>query len=155
MLKIKRADLDQIYAHALGDYPSECCGILTVGAGESVSKIHPCRNIQDQLHGQDPESYPRDSSTAYCIDPQELYEVGSSAEKSGGRISGFYHSHIDCDAYFSEEDRERAMVWDEPAYADAIYLVISVRGRKIIGYKCFGWVESSRNFAEADLQIID
>lgn len=155
MLQLSRSDLDRIYAQALDEYPSECCGILTAGIPGGVSEVHTCKNIQDLLHQQDPESYPRDSKTAYFIDSRELYEIGSSAEKSGGRISGFYHSHIDCDAYFSDEDRERAMVWEEPAYPDAIYLVLSVRNRKINGYKCFGWDEILRDYTEADLKILE
>ena len=68
------------------------------------------------------------------------------AEKAGGKISGFFHSHIDCDAYFSDEDKERAMIWDEPAYPDAIYLVVSVCNKNVKGYKCFGWDGSLGHF---------
>ena len=68
---------------------------------------------------------------------------------------GFYHSHIDCEAYFSAEDKERAVVWDEPAYADAVYLVLSVYERQVKAYKCFAWDETGRDFAEVDLAVVN
>ncbi len=154
-MQLKRSDLDRIFSQALDEYPSECCGILTVGPRGGVSQVHPCENIQDNLHRQDPDRYSRDSRTAYYIDPEELYKFGSSAEKAGGKISGFFHSHIDCDAYFSDEDKERAMIWDEPAYPDAIYLVVSVCNKNVKGYKCFGWDGSLGHFTEADLKIVE
>ncbi len=108
MVCLSRQDLDKIYAQAAAEYPAECCGVLTAPAGGGRSRSHLCENIQDRLHAEDPQQYPRAARTAYYIDPQELYNIISTAEKSGGSVSGFYHSHIDCEAYFSDEDKERA-----------------------------------------------
>jgi hypothetical protein len=47
------------------------------------------------------------------------------------------------------------MIWDEPAYPDAIYLVVSVCNKNVKGYKCFGWDGSLGHFTEADLKIVE
>ncbi len=154
MLKLKRRDLDTICRQAEEEYPSECCGLLTEAPG-GTSRIHPCRNIQDRLHAEDPEQHPKDSRIAYFIDPQEQYNLLSSLEESGSRVSGIYHSHIDCDAYFSEEDKRRAMLGREPAYPDAVYLVLSVFGSEVRGHRAFAWDEESRDFVEADVEVVE
>lgn len=158
MLKIKKQDLERIFAQAKAEYPAECCGILTVGADGGASQVHPCRNIQERLHAEDPERYPRTPRTAYFIDSQELYRIVSGAEKAGGAVSGFYHSHIDCEAYFSAEDKERAMVWGEPAYPDAVYPVVSVQKGEVVGYKCFAWDAGAGpdgDFVEVEIDVVD
>ncbi len=154
-LQLKREDLERIHRQAEAEYPAECCGILTVGAASDLSRVHPCGNIQGRLHQEDPAQYPREPRIAYFIDPKEQFDIISAAERSGGRVSGFYHSHIDCEAYFSAEDKERAMAWDEPAYADAVYLVVSVYAGKIRGSgRAFGWQSESRDFSEVESEIL-
>jgi proteasome lid subunit RPN8/RPN11 len=144
--------MQAIRDQAAEEYPAECCGILTAATAEAASDVHRCRNIQDQLHAKDPEQYPRDSRIAYFIDPGELFQIVSGAEKAGGLVTGFYHSHIDCDAYFSEEDKERAMAWDEPAYPDAVYLVISVYGSEVRGHRAFTWDADRNDFVEVEIE---
>lgn len=153
MLKLRLQELQQIYQQALEEYPAECCGILTADAPGAPSVVHRCRNIQEELHAKDPAQYPRDARIAYFIDPGELFRIVSDAEKSGGLVSGFYHSHIDCDAYFSAEDKERAMAWDEPAYPEAAYLVISVYGDEVRGHKAFAWDASAADFVEVETLV--
>ncbi|MSR84370.1 MAG: M67 family peptidase [Candidatus Latescibacteria bacterium] len=157
MLKLKRKDLERLYGQALAEYPAECCGILSLGRGEEYSQVHLCQNIQDRLHDENPLDYPRTSRTAYFIDPRELSRLIAGAEQSGGQISGFYHSHIDCPAYFSAEDKKRAMTMmgDEPDFPDAAYLVLSVDQGKVQASKCFAWDEGARDFAEVELVVAD
>ena len=168
MLRIARSDMKEIYAQALKEYPAECCGVLTEHG--SVSAIHVCENIQQAMHDKDRKSFPRDARTAYIIAPKVLSGIAAEAESSGGRVSGYYHSHIDCPAYFSEEDERRTWIFnsraegEEPDDPDAIYLVISVCGeefetedmvskREVKDYKCFTWDGSA--YAETGLEIVD
>lgn len=153
VLRLSEQEMERIAQHAEADYPAECCGLLTAEPGSSLSRVHPCENIQDRRHQEDPQRYPRDSRIAYFIEPQEQYRLISAAERNGGWVSGFYHSHIDCEAYFSDEDKERAMAWDEPAYPDAVYLVVSVFGDGVRGYKAFAWDEESRDFTAVAVEV--
>ncbi|MCC7260980.1 MAG: M67 family metallopeptidase [Candidatus Latescibacteria bacterium] len=157
MLRLRRKDLETLNAQALAEYPAECCGILTLGPGDGCSQIHPCQNIQDRLHAENPADYERTSRTAYFIDPGELTRIITAAERAGGQVSGFYHSHIDCPAYFSEEDKKRAMTMmgDEPDFPDAAYLVLSVDQGAVQAHRCFAWDEGKRDFAEVELDLVD
>lgn len=157
MLRLRKKDLEAMQAQALAEYPAECCGILTLGRGESHSQVHPCQNIQDRLHAENPAEYERNSRTAYFIDPREMSRIIGAAERAGGQVSGFYHSHIDCPAYFSAEDKKRAMTMmgDEPDFPDAAYLVLSVDQGQVGAHKCFAWDEGKREFAEVELDLVD
>lgn len=143
---------EKVAGHAVADYPAECCGILTETA-EGSMQVHPCRNIQDKLHERDPEAHPRTSKTAYRMDDLQVHKILSGTESEGGRLRAFYHSHIDCEAYFSEEDHKAAMFMDGPAYPDAEYLVVSVCDRALAGQKAFSWAASTQEFVEHRLQF--
>ena len=164
MLRIAREDFDRICAQALAEYPHECCGLLVEEVPSGVSAAHACTNVQQQRHEEDSKRYPRDARTAYLIDTGEQLRIAEAAEKAGGRVSGCYHSHIDCAAYFSAEDERRTWVFnsreagDDPDDPDAMYLVLSVYGeeagsqREAQGYKCFTW-DGSR-YAEVGVEVV-
>ena len=165
MLRIARRDFERICAQALAEYPHECCGLLVEKVPGGVPVVHACTNVQQQRHEENPKLYPRDASTAYLIDAGEQLRIVEAAEKAGGRVSGCYHSHIDCAAYFSAEDERRTWIFnsreagDDPDDPNAIYLVLSVYGedvgnqRKVQSYKCFAWDGS--HYAETGVEIVE
>jgi len=139
-----------IRAHLERTYPEEGCGcVLEDASGRWKSR--PCTNIQNALHARDPVAYPRDARTAYFIEPRELLDITREADAAGGRIVAWYHSHPDHPAYFSDEDRSRALIEDEPLYPDAAYLVYSVRNGRTAAIKAFVWDEATRDFLETPL----
>ena len=164
MLRVAREDFERICAQALAEYPHECCGLLVEKILGGVATAHACTNVQQQRHEEDPGRYPRDASTAYLIDAGEQLRIAEAAEKAGSRVSGCYHSHIDCAAYFSAEDERRTWIFnsreagDDPDDPDAMYLVLSVYGeevgsqREVQGYKCFAW--DGGRYAETGVEII-
>jgi proteasome lid subunit RPN8/RPN11 len=150
-LSIQRAAVEEMERHAARTYPLECCGIVIRVDG--IDQVRPIRNIQDRLHAENPAEHPRDARIAYFMDPQELYAVLSEAEGSGRPIRLFYHSHPDHGAYFSDEDAARAMAWDEPAYPDAAYLVLSVVGGAVKERVAVAWDARLRKFSPVDLLV--
>lgn len=138
-----------IYQHAVEEYPNECCGIVT-GSAEKQT-LHRCRNIQNELHAEDPERHPRDARTAYAIDRKEADKIYTDAMKKGETVLAFYHSHIDCDAYFSDTDIAAQTVFGEPEFPNALHLVISVVERNILGMKCFKWNRGTESFVLTDI----
>ena len=124
LLKLNTEILKQISDHAKSDFPEECCGIILSDGEQDF--LRQCRNVQNQLHMEDPSAYPRDARTAYQIDHKELLEICKESEAKNRPIKAFYHSHPNHHAYFSEKDKADATVWDEPLYPDASYVVIPV-----------------------------
>lgn len=143
-MKISKDVIDGIYKHAVESYPDECCGIIT-GKGD-LQILHKCRNIQNELHADDPERHPRDASTAYDIDRAEVKKIYAEAKENGKDIIAFYHSHIDGDAYFSATDKEAQTVFGEPEFPDAIQIVVAVIRKNICGLKAFKWDRDKKDF---------
>jgi proteasome lid subunit RPN8/RPN11 len=144
-------ELGRVRAQAEAEYPSECCGVvLTRDAAASDRLLMRCRNIQDELHAKDPARHPRDSRTAYFIDPQDLLAIGR-LEGQGYRVATIYHSHVDTGAYFSATDRQNALINGEPSYPDAVYVVVSVVGGRAADAAAFVWDASERDFVPTEL----
>jgi proteasome lid subunit RPN8/RPN11 len=143
-------ELEQIRRHAEADYPRECCGVILARAS-GHRLLMACRNIQDALHARDPVKHPRDARTAYHIDPQDLLQIGRK-EDEGYQVSVIYHSHCDAGAYFSETDKRDALLGGDPAYPEAVYLVVSVlKGRVALG-AAFQWNGDCRDFQPVDFK---
>lgn len=121
--------------------------------GKEGEEVRRCTNIQDRLHREDPQRYPRDARIAYFMDPEDLYAIFKESSEQGTSIKAFYHSHPDHEAYFSEEDRQRGMAWEEPLYPDTVYIVLSLFGGTVRGMKAFAWDPEQRNFTEIFLEL--
>jgi [CysO sulfur-carrier protein]-S-L-cysteine hydrolase len=136
----------RVEAQAAAEYPGECCGVvLTRGDRPADRLLLPCRNIQNELRQKDPARHPRDARTAYYIDPKDLLTIGRR-EAEGYRVATIYHSHIDTGAYFSETDKRNALVDGEPAYPDAVYVVVSVLAGRPSTANAFAWDPERRDF---------
>lgn len=152
MIDLADDTLAEAREHALAEYPNECCGIV-IGKPDDPKNdiVFQCTNIQNQLHEQDPENFPRDARTAYFIDPRELLGIMKKAAEQDLAIKLFYHSHPEHDAYFSEEDKLMALFDNEPTYPDARYLVISVYNREIRDQAFFEWNPETGTFEKLSL----
>ena len=143
----------RVEAQAAAEYPGECCGVvLTRGERPGDRLLLPCRNIQNELHLKDPARHPRDARTAYYIDPRDLLTIGRR-ESEGYRVATIYHSHIDTGAYFSETDKRNALVGAEPAYPDAVYVVVSVLAGRPVAANAFAWDPARRDFLPIEFTV--
>lgn len=150
-VRLNRQSLEIIDGHAARSYPYECCGAVI--GDDTEEWVRPIRNIQDDLHSQDPASHPRDARIAYFMDPRELGALLREIDTQKRPLRLFYHSHPDHDAYFSAEDKERAMAWGEPAYPGAAYLVVSVKGGAVGDRIAVAWNPERLDFVEVELDI--
>jgi len=139
----------EMFAHGKEDYPAECCGVITTDANGKMT-VHRCENIQDKLHAADPQTHPRTSKLAYRMDDMQVMRIQQATEKEGGQMVAIYHSHIDVDAYFSEEDQNAAMFFGEPAYPGVVYPVIPVKDGQVdeVGRKVFQWCDETSTFEQ-------
>ncbi len=139
---------DEMCRHAIETFPDECCGMLVErGGGLEVVRV---TNIQNEKHAENPEAFPRTAEIAYTMGP-EAAPVLVAHERGELVLRAFYHSHPQHDAYFSDEDKKQATVWDEPSYPDAAQVVISVYDREVKKAKAFQWNEGERDFVEIEL----
>ncbi|MEZ4359665.1 MAG: Mov34/MPN/PAD-1 family protein [Kofleriaceae bacterium] len=130
----------ELYAHARREAPRECCGVVY---GEPLQEpgarwlVRPARNIQDELHAEDPAAFPRTAATAYHLDAESLFALARSLGTAApARV--VYHSHLEAGAYFSATDQEAARLGARPAYP-VEHLVIDVRGGRVWGAAQFAW----------------
>jgi proteasome lid subunit RPN8/RPN11 len=139
----------QMLEHAEKHFPQEACGILAGLEGERKGTVfHACRNIYDEMHAKDPEAYPRTSREAYLIDGVEQKEIFDRVASDGLEVKAIVHSHIDHDAYFSEEDRYVAAPWGEPFFPEISYIVISIWDGKFKEANEFVWNKEKEDFEE-------
>jgi len=100
MLIIKPAEYESLRRHGEETYPHECCGALLGTFRDSsrvVDQIVRCGNTR--------EDRPQDR---YNIDPKELIVIQRKAAQQGLEIVGFYHSHPDHPAQWSQTDLAEA-----------------------------------------------
>ncbi len=132
MLSLAPDALRAITAHAERDYPREACGVLLgrlEGEARVATSARPAGNLNtERAHDR------------YDMDPKDRLAAEAEGRARGEVVVGFYHSHPDHDAYFSATDLARSEEaqwgepWVPPAYA---YLVVSVRGGRLVARKAF------------------
>lgn len=150
-----------MHQHARDGYPDECCGLI-VGppAGESAMagreklRLLPLRNVQNEYHGRDPETYTRTARRAYLIDPFEFERILKEARESNEVLRGIFHSHPDEESYFSQEDKDAAVPFgDIPSFPHAEQIVMSVMEGEVMGARVFVWSPDEKDFLEGELVV--
>jgi proteasome lid subunit RPN8/RPN11 len=144
-LRLERRALDEILAHARETEPDECCGVVVARSGHD--EVWRMRNVQNELHAKDPLAYPRTARTAYALGREDTERLDAASPKV------IYHSHTKTGAYFSGEDRARAMFMDEPTYPAVAYLVVS-DARTPGEAKAFRWDDGARDFVEMPIELV-
>ena len=152
-LRIERAALDDVFAHARETEPDECCGAVVARGGRD--EVWRFRNVQNELHARDPVAFPRTAHTAYALgrEDTERLDTATLGRPDARTLTAIYHSHTKNGAYFSGEDRARAMFMDDPMYPGVAYLVVS-DARTPGEAKAFRWDEAQRDFAEVAVELV-
>jgi proteasome lid subunit RPN8/RPN11 len=140
-------------AHAEQEYPRECCGMLLAEMNDpSRLRLRECTNSQDRFHELDPSRFPRTSANAYYFAPSDLLAVEREIRERREVLHAICHSHIDADAYFSEEDIRQAVVDGEAVYPAVVQLVIPVREGVAGLPAAFMWEADSKEYVERCLK---
>ncbi len=96
MLQLSFADYNTLRAHGEETYPHECCGVLLGRFAEGRNEVHQViaagNTRTDSAHNR------------YQIDPVELIRIQRQARALSLDIVGFYHSHPDHPAQWSQTD---------------------------------------------------
>jgi proteasome lid subunit RPN8/RPN11 len=113
MIHIEPGAWQEMVSHARSSYPNECCGamlgIIIEDGRKTVAAALPLENV----YGGPRESH-------YELRPEDLLRADQEARGRSMDLVGIYHSHPDCDAYFSETDLKNSCPW----YS---FVVLSIR----------------------------
>jgi proteasome lid subunit RPN8/RPN11 len=153
-LVIDAAVMAELEAHAIAEYPSECCGFVSGPVEQAALLDASLREINeaDKYHKLDPETFPRTSRTYFKINELRAAKAFDAGDKSGRPIKVIYHSHCDAGAYFSQEDAatfaaDNLLMWP------CAFLVVSVQDGEIAEKKLWVHVPGSNDFRESTLTI--
>lgn len=111
MIRVETEPWQAMVRHAESTFPKECCGVM-VGAEGVVRSVVPLPNVYDG---------PQEDF--FVMDPRDLQRVDEEARRNGESVIGVFHSHPDCDAYFSKRDLEHSCPWFS-------YVVLSIKKGK-------------------------
>lgn len=135
----------EIEAHALQGYPFEIVGILA-GVAPADGKPGRVTRIQ-RLVNQNTDR----AADRYQVDGLKLMKAEQALEAEGLQILGYYHSHPDHPAMYSDTDRDLAM-------PNMAYLIVSVRGAAgappaIAEHRCWRLTEDRAEMLEDQLLL--
>ncbi len=103
MIQIDKTAWDVMVEHARACYPRECCGTMLGTEANGVRAVKVARPMRNAFEGAQEDTY--------VLDPQEQLAVEKEARAQGLSVVGIFHSHPDCDAYFSKRDLENSCPW--------------------------------------------
>src|SRR5690349_8196153 len=112
MVRIEAEPWAAMVSHARKAYPDECCGAMIGSIGDDGKLVKVAIPLQNAFDGA--------KAARYELRPEDLLAADKAARERQMDLIGIYHSHPDCDAYFSRTDLENSCPW----YS---FVVLSIR----------------------------
>ncbi|HYO82845.1 MAG TPA: M67 family metallopeptidase [Bryobacteraceae bacterium] len=122
MIRIEPAAWTVMVDHAQNTFPNECCGAMLGSDDGEQRVVTDAVPLENAFAGQQFERYE--------IRPEDLIEADREANRRGLVLVGIYHSHPDCDAYFSRTDLENSSPWHS-------FVVLSIKSGRFDHANCF------------------
>src|SRR5438477_8692778 len=143
MLKINRREYAEIRRHGEETYPHECCGVLlgqVDGDVRTVTSIARCGNTRTDS-----------PQNRYNIDPKELVRIQREAREREEDIIGFYHSHPDHPAQWSQTD------FAEAHWIGCSYVITSIEQGKAAltnSFELNGTDENDKKLVDENIEVV-
>jgi len=102
MIRIEAEPWAAMVAHAREAYPNECCGAM-LGAIDADKTVRAAMRLENAFAGA--------QAARYELRPEDLLAADKAARERSMDLIGIYHSHPDCDAYFSKTDLQNSCPW--------------------------------------------
>lgn len=142
VLRMSQSVYDAIRAHGEETYPYECCGALLARStphGWSIEASIKAGNTRtDSAHN------------LYQISPLELVKIERESSRQGLSIAGFYHSHPDHPAQWSQTDLLEAH-WLGCSYV--ITAVTQGKAATTNSFRLAGDTEESKRFEPESIDV--
>jgi proteasome lid subunit RPN8/RPN11 len=103
MIHIEPGPWQAMREHAVAAYPNECCGAMLGTTDGDAKTVREALRLEKAFAGA--------QAARYELRPEDLLAADSAARARGLDLIGIYHSHPDCDAYFSKTDLENSCPW--------------------------------------------
>ncbi len=103
MIRIESEPWAAMVAHAQSTYPNECCGAMLGSIDGDQKTVRFSMQLQNAFEGA--------QAARYELRPEDLLAADKAARERGMDLIGIYHSHPDCDAYFSKTDLQNSCPW--------------------------------------------
>ncbi len=122
MIRIEPEPWSEMVAHARSVYPDECCGAMLGRGSNGAKQVTAAMPLANAFEGV--------RRNRYELRPEDLLAAEREARQRGLDLIGVYHSHPDCDAYFSETDLKNSCPW----YS---FVVLSIRNGEFDHANCW------------------
>src|SRR5947199_5061216 len=103
MIRIESAPWAAMVAHARETYPNECCGAMLGSIDDDQKTVRVAMRLRNAFEGA--------QAARYELRPEDLLAADKAARERKMDLIGIYHSHPDCDAYFSQTDLKNSCPW--------------------------------------------
>jgi proteasome lid subunit RPN8/RPN11 len=144
MLKLPQSAYSSLRRHGEETYPHECCGVLLGqmaddGLRTVISVVRAGNTRTDSAHNR------------YNIDPRELVRIQREGRERGEDIIGFYHSHPDHPAQWSQTDLAEAH------WFGCSYVITSVeKGKAVLtnSFELTGTDEGNKKLVGEKIEVV-
>ena len=102
MIRIDNEAWAEMVQHARETYPNECCGAM-LGVIDGDKTVRAAMPLENAFAGA--------QAARYELRPEDLLAADKAARERNMDLIGIYHSHPDCDAYFSKTDLQNSCPW--------------------------------------------
>jgi proteasome lid subunit RPN8/RPN11 len=103
MIRIESEPWAAMVAHARETYPNECCGAMLGTVDDDTKTVREAMRLRNAFEGA--------QAARYELRPEDLLAADRAARDRKMDLIGIYHSHPDCDAYFSQTDLKNSCPW--------------------------------------------
>ena len=144
MLKIGKPAYEEVRRHGEETYPHECCGVLLGRMDDDGTRFVTSIARAGNTRTDSPQN-------RYNIDPKELVRIQREGRQRGEDIIGFYHSHPDHPAQWSQTD------FAEAHWLSCSYVITSVeKGKSVLtnSFELTGADENDKKLVDEKIEVI-
>jgi proteasome lid subunit RPN8/RPN11 len=143
MLRISQANYASLRLHGEETYPYECCGVLLGTMTDDGARVVTSVARAGNTRTDSPQN-------RYNIDPKELVRIQREGRERGEDIIGFYHSHPDHPAQWSQTDLAEAH------WFGCSYVITSVeKGKAVLtnSFELTGFDENDKKLVDEKIEV--
>ena len=144
MLRLAQALYLDLRQHGEETYPRECCGVLLGQMLDGGTRVVTSIARAGNTRVDSPQN-------RYNIDPKELVRIQREGRERGEDILGFYHSHPDHPAQWSQTDLAEAH------WFGCSYVITSVeKGKAVLtnSFELKGFDENDKKLVDEKIEVV-